>query len=77
MYKEFTSIECRRKGNGVLLTATGPDGLEKNITMPSEEIRAIFECSVDIFLDRCGDDEAQLWQLFNSIAGIEYMQRGA
>jgi hypothetical protein len=67
---EFIDIECRKKGHSIILIATAPDGITQSLTFDCDDIRSLYHCSCEAFMDKYADDEATLRELFNSVHGI-------
>ena len=71
---EFTGIEARLKNYGVTLTATGPDDAEFPLWIPGEDIRDLYDCNPAEFIQKYENNEAILYELFNSVHGIAYAE---
>jgi len=68
----FTSITARFKNYGIKLTALGPDDNEVPCFVPGEDIRELYGCNPAQFIEKYGEDENILFELFNSVYGIAY-----
>jgi len=69
---ELTTIEATLKGHNIILTATDADGEEKTVTVPCEDVHAVYDMGCARWMEENGDRESSLWELFNSVAGIAY-----
>jgi len=67
----FTSINAELKNFGVLLTAVGPDEVEKAVHFPGSDIRTAYGMNPASFLEKYGEDEKELFRLFNTVERIE------
>jgi len=72
----YTGISAQRKGNSIELTATAPEGVEKRLILPSEDIRAIYSFSAAQFMEQVSDSEKELWRLFNCVESIRLTDEG-
>ena len=69
--RELVGIEARMKGHSIVLTAQDADGEESTVTVPCEDIQEVYGISCPRWMDKYGDNEAMLWELYNSVAGIQ------
>jgi len=70
MQPTYTGINAQRKGNSIELTATAPEGVEKRLLLPAEDIRAIYSFGANKFMEEIADNERELWRLFNLVESI-------
>jgi len=70
MQKELTTIEAVLKNHSIILTATDADGEETKVTVPCEDIHAIYGQSCPKWMEENGDRESSLWELWQAIAGL-------
>lgn len=68
----FNSIEARLKNYGVMLTATAPDENEVPCFIEGVDIRESYGMNPAAFIDEYGEDETVLFDLFNSVYGIQF-----
>lgn len=71
---EYTNISCRLKGYGVLITATGPDDIEKEVLIDGHDIKAQFGVIPSVWIAENEDCEQELWSLFHAVNGIEMQE---
>lgn len=64
---EWLDAEAMRKGNGILITAYGPDGEEKTISVNAGYLREELAMSAERFMEQYGDDSKFLLSLFKSL----------
>jgi len=67
----YTNIQAELKNYGIMLTASGPDEVEKNHFFPGSDIREAYGLNPASFLEQYGEDEKELFRLFNTVEGIE------
>ena len=68
----YTGISAQRKGNNIILIATAPDEIKKQVQIPSCDIRENYQMGIDAFLDQYGDNEDELWDLFHAVENITH-----
>jgi hypothetical protein len=71
MRKELTDIKAALKGHNIILTATDADGEEKTVKVPCEDIHELYGQTCPKWMEENGDRESSLWELFNTVAGIQ------
>jgi len=67
----FTNIQAELKNYGVLLTASGPDFIVKSVHFPGSDIKEAYGLNPASFLEQYGEDEKELFRLFNTVERIE------
>lgn len=68
----FVSIEARLKNFGVMLTAVAPDQNEVPCFIEGVDIRQQYGMNPAAFIEKHGEDESVLYDLFRSVYGISY-----
>lgn len=76
MQPTYTGISAQRKGNSIQLTATAPEGVEKRLILPSEDIRELYGYGAAAFMENQADNERELFRLFNCVEGIRLTDEG-
>jgi hypothetical protein len=74
MQKELTTIEAVLKNHNIILTAADADGEERKVTVPCEDIHAIYGQSCPQWMEENGDRKSSLWELFEAVAGIREVE---
>ena len=70
MKKELTGISATLKGHNIILTATDAEGEETKVTVPCEDIHELYGQSCPAWMEKNGDRESSLWELYHAVAGI-------
>ena len=71
MQVEFTGIAATLKGNHtIVLTASGPDDVEKTVKVPCEDIVQVYGQNCHSWFLENQDRESALWELWQAVAGI-------
>lgn len=70
---EWTGIEAKLKNYGVQITAFGPEETEKTVFLPGEDIKEFFGLNPAKFLSEYENNEEKLFEAFNLIASIEFI----
>jgi hypothetical protein len=64
---EWLDAEAMRKGNSISITAYGPDGEEKTVSVNAGYLRNELAMSAERFMEKYGDDSKFLLSLFKSL----------
>lgn len=70
MQVTYTGITASLKNYGILITATAPDEVEKEVFIDGVDVREFYGCNPAKWMDDFGENENELFSLFTLVNGI-------